>query len=188
MDTVGMVMWADVQVAAWAKRRTGRALVVWDNCGPHTTEAVKHAFARNSIRALALPVKMTDILQVMDLIVNGPAKAGIRRARCENLFDYFQSWKRLKAFRDNSPLPNFTPPKPTVADGLRTMSKVVKTTLSTEPFKVGLYAHAHPRPIAPAALAPAAADVCVSMHVWQMSMHAQVLRQRGSRVGLRPIP
>ena len=37
--------------------------------------------------------------QVMDLIVNAPVKSGIRRERCEQLFDYFQNWKiqRLEA-------------------------------------------------------------------------------------------
>eukprot|EP00966_Prymnesium_polylepis_P316754 7318895-Prymnesium_polylepis.2 len=35
----------------------------------------------------------------MDLIVNGPVKAGIRRARCEELYHYFRSWRiqRLQA-------------------------------------------------------------------------------------------
>ena len=36
---------------------------------------------------------MTDVLQVMDLVVNGPVKAGIRRKRCDQLFEYFQDWK-----------------------------------------------------------------------------------------------
>ena len=35
----------------------------------------------------------------MDLIVNGPVKSGIRRARCAELYNYFQNWKlkRLEA-------------------------------------------------------------------------------------------
>lgn len=36
---------------------------------------------------------MTDIFQVMDLAVNGPLKASIRRMRPQSLFAYFQYWK-----------------------------------------------------------------------------------------------
>ena len=41
-------------------------------------------------RGLNLPPNMTDVLQVMDLVVNAPLKAGIRRVRCDSLYDYFQ--------------------------------------------------------------------------------------------------
>ena len=58
-----MVMWSEVQLQPWAARRTGRALVVWDNCGPHKTEAVKTAFLACSITQEELPPKMTDTLQ-----------------------------------------------------------------------------------------------------------------------------
>ena len=39
MDTPGICMWSEVQLKAWAARRSGRVFVVWDNCGPHKTEA-----------------------------------------------------------------------------------------------------------------------------------------------------
>ena len=83
---------------------------------------------------------MTDILQVMDLIVNGPVKSGIRRERCDMLFDYFQSWKlaRMVAQRDNKPLPKFQPAKPKVADGLRILRKVCKSTFETEKYKLSM--------------------------------------------------
>ena len=74
----------------------------------------------------------------MDLIVNGPVKAGIRRARCDELFDFFQNWKiqRLQALAQKKPLPKFQPPKPKVADGLRIVCKVCNETFETEKFKV----------------------------------------------------
>ena len=43
MDTPGICMWSEVQVKPWAARRTGRVMCVWDNCGPHKTDAVKRA-------------------------------------------------------------------------------------------------------------------------------------------------
>eukprot|EP00966_Prymnesium_polylepis_P186717 4328315-Prymnesium_polylepis.2 len=82
---------------------------------------------------------MTDILQVMDLIVNGPLKSGIRRARIETLFGYFQSFKiaRLQHLsrEDGTPPPDVKPPKPTQHEGLRTVFKVIKETLETEKFE-----------------------------------------------------
>ena len=73
----------------------------------------------------------------MDLIVNGPVKAGIRRARCEALYDYFQSWKvkRLQAQVNKTPLPKFQPPKPKVTDGLLTLLKVCDETFATDAFQ-----------------------------------------------------
>ena len=63
-----------------------------------------------------LPPKMTDVLQVMDLVVNGPLKAAIRRHRTRMLLSYFTSWKvsRLNAMVKGDPLPPFKPPKPSI--------------------------------------------------------------------------
>ena len=64
MDTPGMVMWSEIQMTPWAARRTGRALVIWDNCGSHTTAAVVEAFERAGIDEERLPRNCTDLLQV----------------------------------------------------------------------------------------------------------------------------
>ena len=137
MDTPGIVMWNEVQLGPWAAQRTGRVLCVWDNCGPHKTAAVKESFARTNVTQEELTPKMTDILQVMDLIANGPIKVGIRRERCNQLFNFFQAWKllRLKAQLDGKPPPKFNPPKPAVVDGLRILRKVCSTTFATERYK-----------------------------------------------------
>ena len=73
MDTAGMVMWGEVQLQPWAAKRTGRVLVVWDNCGPHKTEAVRTAFAACKIYHEELPPKMTDILQEWPKPAHAPA-------------------------------------------------------------------------------------------------------------------
>ena len=87
-----------------------------------------------------LPPNMTDVLQVMDLIVNAPLKAGARQEHCDALFNYFQAWKvkRLRAERDKTDLPAFAPPKPTVADCLLTLMKVLNTSLATEKFQASM--------------------------------------------------
>ena len=78
----------------------------------------------------------------MDLVTNAPLKSGIRRARCEALFDYLQEWKikRLEELtkpEEERNLPPFAPPKPTLATGLATMLKVLRTNLATPKYKAG---------------------------------------------------
>ena len=87
-----------------------------------------------------LPKNMTDVLQVMDLVVNALLKAGIRRVRCDQLFDYFQLWKLKRVQEaakaaDVRKLPPWAPPKLSVADGIRTVIKVEETELATPDFR-----------------------------------------------------
>ena len=114
MDSAGICMWADVQIGPMYARKRGKALIVWDNCGSHNVDAVQSVLEEWGLN-------MTDILQPMDLVVNGPIKAGIRRARVEALFNYFQQWKieRLQhlASSSSSP-PPFAPPKPCQSQGI----------------------------------------------------------------------
>jgi hypothetical protein len=122
MDSAGMAMWMDVQLGPWAAHRRRRTLVVWDNCGPHGVPAVGAVLGEHDIRAEALPPRMTSALQVMDLVVNGPLKAAIRRTRVDVLLDYFQEWKFRWAMALTKPeadrvLPAFAPPKPRLTRG-----------------------------------------------------------------------
>lgn len=80
---------------------------------------------------------MTGKLQIMDLVVNGPYKAAIRRKRISSLFQYMQSWKisRLQEMAkppDERELPPFKPPKPDLYTGL-TNSFEVERDLFTQP-------------------------------------------------------
>ena len=101
---------------------------------------ITYLAAEWNIKLAPLPKNMTDKLQVMDLVVNGPYKAGLRRERTASLFDYYQSWKlkRLQAERDKADLPPFAPPKPTVPTGLRMALKVGQETLEKPTFIEGM--------------------------------------------------
>ena len=70
MDTVGLCMWADVIVKPWAQGRP--KLIIWDNCPSHGSEEIVRVFSENRMAIDFLPKNMTDKLQVMDLVVNGP--------------------------------------------------------------------------------------------------------------------
>ena len=140
MDTARVCMWIDVQLGPFYAMKRGRAALVWDNCGPHGTAACSAMAEEWGIELMPLPPNMTDVLQVMDLVVNAPVKAAVRRDRCKYLYDFFQAWKvrRLKAQLDKTPLPAFAPPKPKVVDGLRTLFNIGKTTFVADGFQTSL--------------------------------------------------
>ena len=143
MDSVGMCMWVDLLIGPWAKASGRKKILVWDSCGPHKVTAVKAVFGEWGIAIEALPVNMTDQLQVMDLVVNGPLKAHMRRFRCASLFAYFQSWKlkwlqELRKPAGTRVMPAFTPPKPVLIDALNMLRTVSAEVLSKDEFKQGL--------------------------------------------------
>jgi hypothetical protein len=135
MDSPGVAMWEDVSLA-----ELGRKLVIWDNCGPHKVEAVQKVFHEAETATAELPPNMTDCLQVSDLVTNGPLKAGCRRKRAEDLYEYMQTWrhKRLKARADGAALPPFDPPKPTVDMALRNLFAVEMNELEKASYKQSL--------------------------------------------------
>ena len=79
----------------------------------------------------------------MDLVVNGPLKAAIRRARCAQLFVYFLNFKAKCAQELAKPaaervMPAFAPPKPKLLDGLIALIKANFGSFTTDAFKAGL--------------------------------------------------
>ena len=136
MDSAGVAMWTDLCLAG------SRMLVIWDNCGPHKVDAVREVFREHNIATVELPPNMTDRLQIIDLVTNGPLKSGMRRKRVYDLYDYMQQWKheRLKALADRAEdesvqLPAFAPPKPDVSIALRNLFAVEMETLRKDSYK-----------------------------------------------------
>ncbi len=71
-----MKPWKDRQLCGAIK-----PVLVWDNFSAHHTEAVKAAYDNIGVTIECLLPNTTSILQVMDLVVNGPMKAAVRRQR-----------------------------------------------------------------------------------------------------------
>lgn len=143
MDSVTMVMWAELQLGPWRAASGRRKLLVMDNCGPHGVLAVQEAFAAQDIAVEHLPPNLTGQLQVMDLVVNGPLKAAIRRERCKALHTNFLAWKaewamELVKLAADRRMPSFRSPKPSIADGLRTLFATCSGDFQAEGFKKGL--------------------------------------------------
>ena len=143
MDQAGICMWMDLVIGPYYAKKRKKCLLIWDNCGSHCVDAIKPVAEEWGITERKLPKNMTGKLQVMDLMVNGPYKAAIRRERISSIFDYFQSWKikRLQEMaKDPSErvLPPFAPPKPDLTQGLRNSLKVERELFAKDTFKAGL--------------------------------------------------
>jgi hypothetical protein len=88
-DTVRMCMWLDL-IMAPIKKDT-KMLLWMDNCGSHLTLAVVKVMEEIEIDLALYPKNMTGIMQVLDLVVNGPVKAHTRTLRANRLYDYFNN-------------------------------------------------------------------------------------------------
>ena len=115
-------------------------LVVVDNCGAHLTPAAEAVFREHGIALEMLPKNMTDALQVMDLVVNGPLKAVLRRRRSWALFAALQA-HRLRvqaAAASGAAAPLWAPPKPRLADGLHAVCDAHAVDFATPSFRAGM--------------------------------------------------
>lgn len=134
-------MWCDL-VMGPARVRSGRAkwLLIWDNVQAHDVASVLDVFTEWGICVRFLPKYMTDILQPVDIVPNGPIKAHIRSHRCDALYDYFQDWRsdaneaQLKKER----LPDYNPPPTTMAGGISLIGSVFTGRFAEESFMQGV--------------------------------------------------
>lgn len=141
-DTVRMAMWVEL-VMGPIKERDGKMLIWFDNCGSHKTFAVEKLLRELGIDIALLPPNMTDILQVLDLVVNGPLKRHIRTLRAKRIVQYFKQHKiELSA---NAALPNedrkkipFCPPKPTLNQAMTDLIDLLENEFSEDKFKQGV--------------------------------------------------
>ena len=143
MDTAGICMWLDTLLGPHFASKRGKAYLIWDNCGSHCVHAIKPVLEQWGITEKKLPKNMTGKLQVMDLVVNGPYKAAIRRKRISSLFMYFQSWKinRLQEMAkapEERNLPPFKPPKPDLYSGLKNSFEVECEIFTKDSFREAL--------------------------------------------------
>jgi hypothetical protein len=134
-------MWCDL-VLEPARKKSGRArwALIWDNVNAHAVKSVRDVFNAAGITILDLPVNMTDILQPVDLVPNGPLKARTRRARTAQLYDYFQGWRKIadEETRGDRPLPPFLPPAPSQGAGISLISNVFDTCFKEEEYMDGV--------------------------------------------------
>jgi len=141
MDTITLIMWGEVQIGEYAKKQFdagyGRTVIVWDNCGPHTREYVKRLFKDMYIDVICLPKNMTWLLQVVDLIINGPLKAYDRRLRAKLKCNYFASYsEQVASLVDGDEVPPWNPGSVSIMEGVQNLVGTIEEKFNTnEDFK-----------------------------------------------------
>ena len=139
-DTPGLAMWCDL-VLKPARVRSGRSrwVLIWDNVHAHAVKSVRDVFDAAGITVLDFPLNMTDLLQPVDLVPNGPLKSTTRRNRANALYEYFQDWRSLAdETQSGGLLPPFAPPAPTQGSGIALISHVFKTRFEEEEYQSGV--------------------------------------------------
>ena len=89
-----MIMWLEL-IMLPLKTRLGKLLIWFDNCGCHKTAIVQDYIEEIGIDVAYLPPNMTAVLQVLDLVVNGPLKAHVRQLRAKRLVRSFKNFMEL---------------------------------------------------------------------------------------------
>ena len=140
-DSIGMIMWVELVMSPIAAKSPRGLYMIMDNCGSHQVLAVQAAFAAANIKIGKLPPRMTSELQAMDIMVNGPLKAAIRRERSMQLYDHFQVWvaNRRANILSGVPSPNFTPPAMSIQQGLLLVIETLRKMGSDQEFRRNLH-------------------------------------------------
>ena len=141
-DTVRMIMWLEIVVKP-LKEKLGKLLIWFDNCGCHKTDIVEKVIDDLQIHVACLPPNMTGILQVLDLVVNGPLKAHSRKLRGARVVACFEEHARLysiesqKRPEDRIPLV-FHPPKPCMVQGINDLFEFFANGFKDPKFMAGI--------------------------------------------------
>lgn len=91
-DTVRMCMFIELICVPLISKR-GKMLIWSDNCSVHKTVAVESCFQEHKILNAFYPPNCTGILQVLDLVVNGPIKRHMRMHAAQHIYDEFQKFR-----------------------------------------------------------------------------------------------
>jgi DDE superfamily endonuclease len=138
-DTTRMVMWFELVMQPIKLQKT--KLMIWcDNCGSHKTSSVKDVITETGIDVAFLPPNMTGELQVLDLVVNGPIKAHVKNKRATRLYESFQLFKKerltdMELPREQRKNPDFSPPKPTMLEGMKDLILLFQDQFTEEKFQ-----------------------------------------------------
>lgn len=140
-DTARMRMWIDLVVAP-IKARDGEMVLWFDNCGMHTTGLITQAFKDLGVEVNNLPKNTTGILQVLDLVVNGPMKAWVRKLRATRIVEAFikwrDGWSASYAGGAARPAAKFAPPAPTLPQAITDLLLLFRTGFKEDKFQGGI--------------------------------------------------
>ena len=140
MDMIGILMWLDTVIKPYNENSTfKKSVIIWDNLSSHVNSYVVSEFKKAGITAFTLPPKMTMILQVIDLVINGPLKADQRRQRAFKIVDSVEQYgaKAYEAEQNQKTLDErFEPPSLSLGEGITVfMNSIFEKFNKNDAFK-----------------------------------------------------
>lgn len=104
MDTVTMCLFLECSLAPWFNDilKVLSPHMCYDNCGPHKTVAVAKTMSAAGIAGDSLAPNITDHMQVVDLVINGPLKAHMRKEAAMHLYEEFGKYRISASFDRNA--------------------------------------------------------------------------------------
>jgi hypothetical protein len=135
-------MWLELIIAP-PKIELGKLLLWMENCGSYQTDEVEKAIAVIGLHMAFYPPNMTAILQMLDLVINGPLKAYVRNLRAWRIFEEFKRFKVIWA-EENLKAPSerkllkFEAPKPDMVESMHDLIKLFATEFMKEDFMSGI--------------------------------------------------
>jgi DDE superfamily endonuclease len=141
-DTVRMIMWLELVVKP-LKGKLDDLLIWFDNCGCHKTAVVDEVINDLNVYVACLPPNKTGVLQVLDLVVNGPFKAHCRMLRGSRIVSYFQEYAQLYAIESKKSVKErkillFLAPKPRMLQGINDLFDLFANGFKKIRFKEGV--------------------------------------------------
>ena len=141
-DQVRMIMWLEL-IMVPMRVRLGKLLIWFDNCGCHKTSIVQRYIEDSDIGVAYLPPNMTAVLQVLDLVVNGPLKSHVRQLRAKRIVRSFKEFlvlhrKNLEKIETERENLTFTPPVPKQIQAIVDLFKLFENDFKEEKFKDGI--------------------------------------------------
>ena len=141
-DSIRMIMWLEIVIKP-LRIRLGRLLIWFDNCGCHKTAAVDEVIGELDVQIALLPRNMTGVLQVLDLVVNGPLKAHTRKLRGARIVESFQMFIKsyaaeLEKHVQHRKLPTFEPPKPEMLQSIQDLFDLLAGDFKNPKFIEGV--------------------------------------------------
>jgi DDE superfamily endonuclease len=121
MDTVGLLMWLDTQLKPFVDKH-GKLVIVWDNVSSHANQYLKEQFELSGVILGFLPKYMTSLLQVIDIIINGPLKSDQRHQRAAKVFTYVDNYtdefNEAELSGNEKSLPEYDPSPISLTEGI----------------------------------------------------------------------
>jgi hypothetical protein len=141
-DTVRMIMWLETVIKP-LREKLGKLLIWFDNCGCHKTQIVEDAMIDLQIHVACFPPNMTGVLQVLDLVVNGPLKAHSRKLRGSRIVTCFQEYAKMYELEsqknpEERQIVKFNPPKPCMLQGINDLFELFAGGFKDLKFQAGI--------------------------------------------------